>query len=169
MVSSSIIYTALFTMGFLIWINSINATTVHNQDDSNDSTSAKVLDNDQDDSSSSFEKRGLEHDNHFRDEYHGMMLGKRPYASKGVRLPAESILLGKRRLPAESILLGKRRLPAESILLGKRRLPAEPVLLGKRRLPAESILLGKRRLPAEAVLLGRRSLPSEDTPQNEQR
>ena len=55
------------------------------------------------------------------EEYPGMILAKHRMASRGVRLPSESILLGKRRLPVEAVLLGRRGLPNEGILLGKRR------------------------------------------------
>ena len=57
----------------------------------------------------------------FPEEFQGIMLGRRRFASRGVRLPSESILLGKRRLPVEAVLLGRRDLPNEGILLGKRR------------------------------------------------
>ncbi|CAF0798318.1 unnamed protein product [Rotaria sordida] len=132
-------------MGLLLWIDSINATKVQNKDDNDDSTSVKILDNDQDDAMSLLDKRATEHNNQFRDAYPSIMLGKHRFGSRGVRLPAESILLGKRRLPVESILLGKRRLPVESILLGKRRLPVEAVLLGRRSLPDEDAVHSERR------------------------
>jgi hypothetical protein len=95
--------------------------------------------NDHDDTVLSLKKRFADQNNEFQDEFQGFMLDNHQLASRGVRLPSESILLGKRRLPAESILLGKRRLPAESILLGKRRLPVEAVLLGRRNSLDEDI------------------------------
>jgi len=152
MVSNPIIYTVLFAMGFLL-INTINATPIHNYD-------APIDNEDLDDISSSIDKRTFSNSD-IPDGYVGIMLGKRRLEARGVRLPTEAILLGKRRLPYEAVLLGKRDLPNEAILLGKRRLPHEAVLLGKRDLPNEAILLGKRDLPNEAVLLGKRDLPNE--------
>jgi hypothetical protein len=49
------------------------------------------------------------------------MLGKRQFVGRGVRLPSESILLGKRRLPIEAVLLGRRNIPNEDVLFSKRR------------------------------------------------
>lgn len=45
---------------------------------------------------------------HMIDEYPAALLAKQRLASRGVRLPSESILLGKRRLPVEAVLLGRR-------------------------------------------------------------
>jgi hypothetical protein len=136
---------SIYPIGSLFLIDSIQAALVQNKDTADDFVSTKIFDE--------------EHD-HVEDET-DMMSDHHELDARGVRLPSESILLGKRRLPQESILLGKRRLPTESILLGKRRLPNESILLGKRRLPNESILLGKRRLPNESILLGKRRLPNE--------
>jgi len=69
----------------------------------------------------SLEKRSADHNNDLQDEYQGYMLNKHRFASRGVRLPSESILLGKRRLPVEAVLLGRRNLPDEDLLLSKRR------------------------------------------------
>jgi hypothetical protein len=99
----------------------MHAASVNNKDDSDDSNLVKVFDDDQDDGSLSFKKRAADYNNDFPDEYQGIMLGRRRFASRGVRLPSESILLGKRRLPVEAVLLGRRDLPNEGILLGKRR------------------------------------------------
>ncbi|UJR28417.1 hypothetical protein I4U23_009657 [Adineta vaga] len=151
MVSSSIIYTILFIMSLAFFIDSMHAISISNKDDSDDSSAAKIFDYDL------FSKKAASDFNEINpEEIYSLLLGKRQMASRGVRLPSESILLGKRRLPSESILLGKRRLPSESILLGKRRLPSESILLGKRRLPDEAVLLGRRYLPNEAILLGKR-------------
>jgi hypothetical protein len=68
----------------------------------------------------SLEKRSVDHNDDFQDEYHDYMLNKHRFASRGVRLPSESILLGKRRLPVEAVLLGRRNSPNEDIL-SKRR------------------------------------------------
>jgi len=156
MVSNPIIYTLLFATGFLLLINTIKATPIHNDD----ATIDKTYDEDSDDMSSSIDKRTFSNSD-IPDGYVGIMLGKRRAESRSIRLPTEAILLGKRRLPYEAVLLGKRDLPNEAILLGKRRIPHEAVLLGKRDLPNEAILLGKRDLPNEAVLLGKRDLPNE--------
>jgi hypothetical protein len=145
-----------FLQGFLLLINSIQASPIHNDDMPMD----KTFDDDSEDMSSPYEKRTFSNSD-IPDGYVGIMLGKRRLESRAVRLPTEAILLGKRRLPYEAVLLGKRDLPNEAILLGKRRIPHEAVLLGKRDLPNEAILLGKRDLPNEAVLLGKRDLPNE--------
>lgn len=142
--------------GFLLLINVSQATPIRNDD----VPMEKTYDEDSDDISSSFDKRTFSNSD-IPDGYVGIMLGKRRLEARGVRLPSEAVLLGKRRLPYEAVLLGKRDLPNEAILLGKRRVAHEPVLLGKRDLPNEAILLGKRDLPNEAVLLGRRDLPNE--------
>ncbi|UJR21087.1 hypothetical protein I4U23_024187 [Adineta vaga] len=156
MISNSIIYTFLFTIGFLLFINTIRAVPVHN----GVSSIEKAFDEDSEDSSLSMDKRTFSNSD-IPDGYVGIMLGKRGTDTRAVRLPTEAVLLGKRRLPYEAVLLGKRDLPNEAILLGRRRIPHEAVLLGKRDLPNEAILLGRRDLPNEAVLLGRRDLPNE--------
>lgn len=155
--SNPIIYTFLITMskwtddqhridlywvclGFVLLINSMYAPSIHNSDLSLD----KIFDDEFDESSSPFKKRSLSNSD-IPEGYVGIMLGKRRLESRGIRLPTEAILLGKRRLPYEAVLLGKRDLPNEAILLGKRDLPNEAVLLGKRDLPNEGVLLGKRR------------------------
>jgi hypothetical protein len=137
-------------------INSIQATPIHNDETSID----KAFDEDVEDLSSSMDKRTFSNSD-IPDGYVGIMLGKRRSEARGIRLPTEAILLGKRRLPYEAVLLGRRDLPNEAILLGRRRIPHEAVLLGKRDLPNEAVLLGKRDLPNEAVLLGKRDLPNE--------
>ena len=74
-----------------------------------------------DDQSSSLKKRATEYSSHFPNEYQGIMLGKRQFASRGVRLPSESILLGKRRLPVEAVLLGRRNSFQDDVYPSKRR------------------------------------------------
>ena len=96
----------------ILLINSIHAASVHNKDINDDSTVVKSFDDDQDDGHST-------HD--FADEFPALLLAQHRLASRGIRLPSESILLGKRRLPVEAVLLGRRALPNEGILLGKRR------------------------------------------------
>ncbi|CAF0761265.1 unnamed protein product [Rotaria sordida] len=156
MISNPIIYTILFSIGFLLLIDSFQATPIHNDDTPIDKTYDEYLD----EISQSIEKRTFSNSD-IPDGYVGIMLGKRRLDGRAVRLPSEAVLLGKRRLPHEAVLLGRRDLPNEAILLGKRRIPYEAVLLGKRDLPNEAILLGKRDLPNEAILLGKRDLPNE--------
>jgi len=107
--------------GFVLLIDSMHAISVHNKDDSDDSNIVKVFDSDQDEISSPFKKQASEFNNVSPDEYYSLMFGKRRLASRAVRFPSESVLLGKRRLPVEAVLLGRRYLPKEAILLRKRR------------------------------------------------
>jgi len=107
--------------GFVLLIDSMHAISLHNKDDSDDSNIVKVFDNDQDEISSPFKKQASEFNNVSPDEYYSLMFGKRRLASRTVRFPSESVLLGKRRLPVEAVLLGRRYLPKEAILLRKRR------------------------------------------------
>jgi hypothetical protein len=102
-------------------IDSIHTASVHNKDSSDDSTLIKTFDDDQDDARLSYRKIFGQHNIDFADEYPGIIMSKHRLASRGVRLPSESILLGKRRLPVEAVLLGRRDLPNEGVLLGKRR------------------------------------------------
>jgi hypothetical protein len=88
-------------------IDSIHASSIHKNVNHDDT----IL---------SLEKRSVDHDNDLQDEYEGLMLNKHRFASRGVRLPSESILLGKRRLPVEAVLLGRRNSLNED-LLSKRR------------------------------------------------
>lgn len=76
---------------------------------------------DQDDTIILLRKRSADHNNDFANEYHGYMSNNHRFAARGVRLPAESILLGKRRLPIEAVLLGRRNAPTEDMSYSKRR------------------------------------------------
>ena len=80
---------------------------------------AAINKGDHDDAIVLLRKRSVDHNNDLSNEYHGYMLNNHRFASRGVRLPAESILLGKRRLPVEAVLLGRRNLPNEDISMSK--------------------------------------------------
>jgi len=99
----------------------MHASSVHNKGDRADSTSVKVSNYDHDDTSLSLKKRAAEDYNSFPNEFQGVMLGKRRFTGRAVRLPSESILLGKRRLPFEAVLLGRRNIPDEDVIFSKRR------------------------------------------------
>jgi hypothetical protein len=94
--------------------------SVHNNGNDDDDL-VKIFNDDRDDTSSSFQTRTSGHSNVFPDEFHGLILSKRRHPSRGVRLPSEPILLGKRRLPVEAVLLGRRNIPNDDDLLSKRR------------------------------------------------
>lgn len=79
------------------------------------------------------EKRSAESNNEYDDEYPNYALSKHRFVSRGVRLPSESILLGRRRLPDEAVLLGRRGMPDETVLLGRRGLANAGLFLSKRR------------------------------------
>jgi hypothetical protein len=106
--------------GFLILIDSMQAMSVQNNGNDDDDL-VNVLNDNRDDTSSSFQKRTSDHGNAFPDEFHGLILPKRRHPSRGVRLPSEPVLLGKRRLPYEAVLLGRRYIPNDDDLLSKRR------------------------------------------------
>jgi hypothetical protein len=99
----------------------MHALSVHDKGGKADSTSVKISNYDQDDTSLLLKKRAAEDNDYFPEEYQGLIFGKHRFASRGVRLPSEPILLGKRRLPVEAVLLGRRNTPNEDILLSKRR------------------------------------------------
>jgi len=107
-----------FAMGLLLMIDSMHALSVNDKGDRVDSALVKQ---DQDDINLSLKKRSAEYNNDFHDEYQDAMFGKHRFASRGVRLPSESILIGKRLLPVEAVLLGRRNMPDEDILFSKRR------------------------------------------------
>ncbi|CAF1518959.1 unnamed protein product [Adineta ricciae] len=137
MVAHSIVYAMLFILSLTVLIDPLRAISMSNKDNNDVANAINILHDHQ-----FMKKRGSDMNEVDPGELYSLLLGKRQQVSGGMRLPSESVLLGKRRLPSESILLGKRRLPSESILLGKRRLPSESILLGKRRLPDEAVLLG---------------------------
>ena len=130
-----------FCLGFLFLINQLQTASIHTD---NELSLDKIFDDEFDEANLPYKKRSLSNSD-IPEGYVGIMLGKRRLASRGIRLPTEAILLGKRRLPYEAVLLGKRDLPNEAVLLGRRDLPNEAVLLGKRDLPNEGVLLGKWR------------------------
>jgi hypothetical protein len=82
---------------------------------------ASSIHNEGDNTILSLKKRAAELDIDIPDEYQGVIFNKHRFGSRGVRLPSESILLGKRRLPVEAVLLGRRNIPHEDTLFNKRR------------------------------------------------
>jgi hypothetical protein len=94
-------------------MDSMHASSVYNKGDRADFALGKA---NQDDANLSLKKRSVEDDN----EYHDYMFGKHRFALRGIRLPSESILLGKRRLPVEAVLLGRRNMANEDILSRRR-------------------------------------------------
>lgn len=98
-------------LGFLLLIDSIQTAAVQNKENNDESTSLKFSDDDQEELRAVLRKLLVHADQeHMVDDYPALLLAKQRLSSRGVRLPSESILLGKRRLPVEAVLLGRRNL-----------------------------------------------------------
>jgi hypothetical protein len=113
----SIVTLFLLFEGLLFLIDSMHAASVHTKDNSDDSSLFKTFDDDQDDTRSYLTCLSDEHNRDFLAECSGFFLAQHRLASRGARLPSESI----RRLPVEAVLLGRRDLTNEGVLYGKRR------------------------------------------------
>ena len=77
---------------------------INNKDDNIDVRLVKMFDDDRNDE---INKQVEGYRNYYSGQYQSPMLSKRRFMLRGVRLPSESVLLGKRRLLPETVPFGQ--------------------------------------------------------------